>query len=172
MKFILVIAVAVGLAGAAGFFIGGSFFQQEATSDPMPETQEDVAKDVPAAPLFQMPLGKFTMRVTRKTRVAHVLMDLDVFMQGATAFEKMNGAIGRARLRDASVIAFASLAESSRWSNPDAFTDLNKRALAEEVVRKIHEEFPMVVTARFNQLTISESLREPAQKASLAQRKQ
>lgn len=171
MKMIAVIAVAVILAGAAGYFMGGSLFR-EAPPSPDVEMADMPEVEAPPPPLYKMPLGGFTMRTTRKERVVHLVVDLDVFMLGATEFGKMNGAVGRAQLRDATVIALAGLAESSRWSDPDSFALYSQRLLEEEIVRKLHEDFPMVVTARFNQFVTSDSLREPKRVSELAQRKQ
>lgn len=171
MKMIAVIAVAVILAGAAGFFMGGSLFREAPPSpDVVAETIPEA--EAPPPPLYKMPLGGFTMRVARKERVVHLVVDLDLFMLGATDFGKMNGALGKTRLRDAAVTAFAGLAESSRWSDPDSFAIHDKRLLEEDIVRKLHEDFPMVVTARFNQFVTSDSLRDPKRMADLAQSKQ
>ena len=71
---------------------------------------------------------------------------------GATAFQEINGAVGRARLRDATVVAIADLAGSDITFHDVITAEGNKVTLAEMLVRKLYVNFPTVRAARINTL--------------------
>ena len=91
MKYLILIMCVIG-AGALGYF-GEGYLRpvRAAKSDPNASDKQDL--------LFNMPLGKFTMQITQNRKVLHLVFDLDVYIMGASAFQSLNGAVGRARLR-------------------------------------------------------------------------
>lgn len=110
--------------------------------------------------LFNMPLGTFTLRVTKGHQILHLLLDVDVYVQGAAEFEAMGGAMGRAQLRDGLIAAIADIAETAVWSEETFVQTYDLRLLAEQIVHKLHANFPMIVTARINTFAASISVRE------------
>lgn len=155
-KLILGLALALPF-GAAGYF-GEQFVAR-------PEPEEKMAKEPMAAKvesdmLFKMPLGKFTIRVAKETRVLHLLFDIDLYLLGATEFERLNGAMGRALLRDGTISVISEMAETALWITEEELENLEKRFLAEQIVRKLYLTFPMVRTARINQFTAGVSVRQ------------
>lgn len=149
LKFLL-IPVAAGIFGAAGYF-GGQMMAPE--PKPMDDKKASMEKEKDAPPvLFKMPLGKVTIQVIRPKVAKHMLLDLDIYINGAKAFESINGAMGRAKLRDATVIAVAQLAETELWMLNEDVSEGTKRKLAEYIVREVHKTYPEVLTARVNKL--------------------
>ena len=151
---ILIMVVMVAGAGALGYF-GERFLRM--TEAPMPEHP---IGDKRGQLLYKMPLGGFTMQIPIDKRTLHLVFDIDVYVMGASAFQDINGAVGRARLRDATVVAIADLAETD-ISFREAFTDdVSKVALSEKIVRKLYVNFPTVRTARINTFIANVSLSE------------
>jgi hypothetical protein len=117
----------------------------------------------PAKPkemLFKMPLGKFTLQVVENKRILHMLMDLDVYIAGNANFEKMNGAMGRAQFRDTTISEIAEMAETAMWVREENINDLDRRFLAEQIVRRLYQTYPSVRTARINQFVATVNVRE------------
>ncbi|MGC1504519.1 MAG: flagellar biosynthesis protein FlgH [Sulfitobacter sp.] len=143
---ILIMLVMVAGAGALGYF-GERFVRM--TEAPAPENSAD---DTRGKLLYKMPLGGFTIQLPQGAQTLNLMFDIDVYVMGETAFQDINGAVGRARLRDATVMAIADLAETD-ISFYDAITsEGGKVALSEKIVRKIYINFPSVRTARINKL--------------------
>ncbi|KRS18575.1 hypothetical protein [Roseovarius indicus] len=156
MKRWIIVGVLVGLSGVSGF-VAAPFIM------PAPPQTKASAADASGNPqpvLYNMPLGKFTLRVTKRNKVLYLVLDVNVYIQGATEFERMNGAVGRARLRDGTISAVSDIAEDYHWIDDMELEQADKRTLAEQIVRKLHTDFPMVVTARINEFTSTVSLRE------------
>ena len=82
--------------------------------------------------------------------VVQLVFDIVVYIMGATAFENINGGLGRARLRDATVTAMAEMAEREVGLAQTVLDEEGKTKLAEKVVRKLYVRFPEVRTARVN----------------------
>lgn len=143
---ILIMVVMVAGAGALGYF-GERFFR--ATEAP---AGEHSAAEKGNGLLYKMPLGGFTIQLPHGKRILNLIFDLDVYVMGATAFQEINGAVGRARLRDATVVAIADLAESDVTFHEAITAEDGKVALAEKIVRKLYVNFPAVRTARINKL--------------------
>ena len=140
---ILILLVVVLGAGAAGFF-GEKFFRPVETTKPMERLKDE--KEL----LFKMPLGRFTVKLPKGDEVVQLVFDIDVYIMGATAFENINGGLGRARLRDATVTAMAEMAEREVGLAQTVLDEEGKTKLAEKVVRKLYVRFPEVRTARVN----------------------
>lgn len=141
-------------AGALGYF-GESLMRPKAAPDP-----EHPIVDKASTLLYKMPLGAFTMQVLQPTRAVHLIFDIDVYVMGATAFQEINGAVGRARLRDATVSAIAELAATDLSFSEPQTDEASKVALAEKLVRKLYVNFPMIRTARVNRFIANISARE------------
>lgn len=151
---VMVMAVLVIGAGALGY-VGERFMRPKPAPPP-----ENIAMDKPKKLLFKLPLGKFTMQIIQTRSTLHLAFDLDVYVMGAGAFQGINGAVGRAKLRDATVTAIAELAETDQdlaESDDDA---ARMEELAERLVRKLYVDFPEIRTARINKLKANVSLRE------------
>lgn len=149
MKKILLILPLIGVMGAAGYFAEPYLFRppEQAKAD-----EVEMPEAAPREVLFKMPLGKFVVQVPRNRQSIHILFDIDLYMAGAANFERLNGAEGRARLRDATVQSVAEITETALWIDNEDLTKLDPRRMAEEVVRKLYPTFPMMRTARINEL--------------------
>jgi hypothetical protein len=143
---ILIMVVMVAGAGALGFFSEGFFRGTQA-----PESKS-AKVDKRSTLLYKMPLGGFTIQLPQGVQTLNLKFDLDVYVMGASAFQEINGAVGRARLRDATVVAIADLAGSDINFHDMITSDGNKVALSEMLVRKLYVNFPTVRTARINTL--------------------
>ena len=151
---ILVLGVMVGGAGALGYF-GERFLRLTGAGSP-----EHPIVDRKSELMYKMPLGGFTMQVMQRKRSLHLVFDIDVYVMGAASFQEINGALGRARLRDATVAAIADLAETDMSFRKPVTDDASKVALAEKIVRKLYVNFPIVRTARINRFIAKTSARE------------
>ena len=146
MKILLLVVVVLG-AGAAGYF--GERFMRPVAAEPAMDKPEDTA-DL----LYKMPLGRFTVKLPKGDEVVQLVFDIDVYIMGAVAFGNINGALGRARLRDATVTAMAEMAEREVGLAEQVLDDAGKAILAEKVVRKLYVNFPEVRTARVNSFVV------------------
>lgn len=153
IKFLVIGVLAAG-AGAAGYF-GEKVFRP--TPAPAPEVTQP-AKEKPQH-LYQLPLGKFTMQILGPTEVLHLVIDIEVFVMGAGPYQKINGAVGKAKLRDATVAAIAELAETDFTLLEPMEDEARKRRLAAQIVRKLYVEYPMVRTARIKSYKANLTLR-------------
>lgn len=141
-------------AGALGYF-GEGFIRPK--SAPSPENSAFTAEK---QLLFKLPLGKFTMQIMQSDRTLHIAFDMDVYVMGAQAFQKINGAVGRARLRDAIVTALAELAETDPDIGKPIDDDIRMEQLAAKLVRKLFVDFPEIRTGRINNFSANVSLRQ------------
>ena len=147
MMKILLLAVVVLGAGAAGYF--GERFMRPVAADPVAAKPTDQS-----SLLYKMPLGRFTVKLPNGNQVVQLVFDIDVYIMGATAFSNINGALGRARLRDATVTAMAEMAEREVGLAAQVLDEAGKAVLAEKVVRKLYVRFPEVRTARVNSFVV------------------
>ncbi|WP_370399509.1 flagellar biosynthesis protein FlgH [Sulfitobacter sp. JB4-11] len=146
IKILILVTVVLG-AGAAGFF-GERFFRPVEAAKAMDRLKDE--KEL----LFKMPLGRFTVKLPKGQEVVQLVFDIDVYIMGAVAFQNINGALGRARLRDATVTAMAEMAEREVGLAEVVLADSGKTALAKKVVRKLFVRFPEVRTARVNSFVV------------------
>ena len=151
---ILVLGMMVGGAGALGYF-GERFFRSSGAG-----SLERLIVNKKSELMYKLPLGAFTMQVMQGKRTLHLVFDIDVYVMGASSFQEINGAVGRARLRDATVAAIADLAETDISFREPVTDDASKIALAEKIVRKLYMNFPTVRTARINRFVANISARE------------
>jgi hypothetical protein len=151
---ILIIAVSVVGAGAVGYF-----GEQVLRPTKAPGTAGMMAKKEPDL-LFKLPLGKFTMQIKQHGQTQHLFFNIDVYVMGATAFQNINGAVGTARLRDATVTAIAEIAETDLSFATADDDEARKTTLAEQIVRKLYVSFPTIRTARVRKLYINATARE------------
>lgn len=155
VKKLLFLIPLLAIMVVAGYFAEPYVFRPpEALMTPV-ETVEQPKSEM----LFKMPLGKFTVQVPRNKQTLHMRFDIDVYLQGAANFERMNGAMGRAQLRDATVREIAEMAHTAVWMNDDNIKDLDRRFLAEQIVRRLHRSFPMLKTARVNEFAANVSVK-------------
>ena len=146
----IIIAVCVIGAGAMGYV--GERFMRPTTSPP---SDQAASQEL----MFKMPLGKFTMQIIQSRKILHLVFDMDVYVMGASSFHEINGAVGRARLRDATVSAIAELAETDLSLAQPIEEEARKAELAAQIVRKLYVNFPAVRTARLNSFYATTSLR-------------
>lgn len=154
MKKLLLVALVPLVMGAAGFGAGWFLMPR-----PAPVSATAGADNAPKEVLFKMPLGKFTIQVLQPGRILHIVIDMDVYIAGAADFERLNGANGRARLRDATIAAASDLAETTLWTDKGTEDALDKNVLAEQIVRKLHSSFNTVRSGRINELWVTENAR-------------
>ena len=153
----LLIPVAAGLFGAAGYFGGQMLAPAPEPEKPMEEASAAAVEAKPM--LFKMPLGKVTIQIIKPKKILHMLIDLDIYVKGAAAFESINGAMGRAKLRDLTVTTVAQLAETELWMLEEDTSEQSKRRLSEYIVREIYKTYPEVRTARINRISYNSSAR-------------
>lgn len=151
---LILMAVCVAAAGAVGF-LGERFLRPQQAPSP-----EHAVAAAPKKLLFKLPLGKFTMQILRPSRNIHFVFDLDVYLMGVGAFQEINGAVGRARLRDATVAAIVELAETDQTLAEPMEEEERKAQLAAKIVRKLYVDFPAVRTARITNFKADISLRD------------
>ncbi|TDE38878.1 flagellar biosynthesis protein FlgH [Antarcticimicrobium sediminis] len=145
MKKPLLALLVILLMGGVGFATG--WFLLRGTD---PEQAANSAEGRKQAVLYKMPLGKFTFQVLQPTRILHIVIDMDVFISDATAFERLGSAAGRARLRDATITAASDLAETMLWVGKGEEENLDTAAMAGRIVLKLHGSFPSVHSAQIN----------------------
>lgn len=151
---VVIMGVIVVAAGALGY-VGEQFMRPTAAPPPADDVPDKTKKL-----LFKLPLGKFTMQVVQTRSTLHLVFDFDVFIMGAAAFQEINGAVGRAKLRDATVAAIAELAETDLTLAEPMEDSERMEQLAAKIVRKLYEDFPVVRTARVNTYHANVTLRE------------
>tara|TARA_R110000796_G_scaffold62218_5_gene143575 strand:+ start:9590 stop:10051 length:462 start_codon:yes stop_codon:yes gene_type:complete len=152
MKYLILIICIIG-AGALGYFGEGYLRPVKAAKSGSNATDKQNL-------LFNMPLGKFTMQIIQSRKVLHLVFDMDVYIMGAPAFQSLNGAEGRARLRDATVTAIAELAETDPSLAQPHDEETRQAELASQIVRKLYVSFPAVRTARLNSFHANVTARE------------
>ncbi|WP_176250974.1 flagellar biosynthesis protein FlgH [Sulfitobacter sp. HGT1] len=152
MKIMIIGALVLGM-GAAGYF-GEQFLRP--TQAPVSEAAAVHKNEL----LFKMPLGNFTMQITQPSEVINMTINLDVYVMGAAAFAKINGANGRALLRDGAVAAIAEVATTNLGITVTDEEDVMKLDLSEQIVRKLYVNFPYVRTARINAIFMRKSVRK------------
>ena len=167
MKKLLIILLGPLILGPTGYFLG-----QMLAPDPPPppaemadkgmEMKKEEAGKVAAAPkeiLYKMPLGKFTVQVMQPENVLHIVIDMDVYLAGVSEFERLNGAEGRARLRDGAIGVLSDMAETTLWVNKGEEQNLDRLKMIEEIVRKMHQDFNAIRTARINEFNTARTSR-------------
>lgn len=156
MKKLLIILLGPIILGPTGYFIGGMMAPEPTPAEPAPVAAHVVKEEI----LYKMPLGKFTVQVLQPRSILHLLMDVDVYIAGAANFERLNGAEGRNRLRDATVTIISDMAETTLWLEKGEEEHIDQTKLAEDIVRKLHQSFLSIRTARINEFNYARSLRE------------
>jgi len=166
MKKLLIILFGPLLLGPAGYILGKMMAPEpteiaEIDDKPAAEMAEK-AGEVAATPkeiLYKMPLGKFTVQVMQPRTTLHLVIDMDVYLAGASEFERLNGSEGRARLRDSAIGILSDMAETSLWVDEGEESNIDTDALIEELVRKMHRSFAAIRTARINEFNHARMLR-------------
>jgi hypothetical protein len=165
MKKIIIILLGPLILGPAGYFLGQMMAPEPAPVAEMTEEEmmkkEEVGKAVatPKEILYKMPLGKFTVQVMQPENVLHIVIDMDVYLAGAGEFERLNGAEGRARLRDSAIGVLSDMAETTLWVDEGEEYNIDRLKLVEEVVRKMHRSFDSIRTARINKFSAARTAR-------------
>lgn len=150
MKKLLVILLLALVMGAVGFALGRYYFPPEDAAAP-DGTEPAEGKEV----LYKMPLGGLTFQVLQPTRILHIVIDLDVFFSEAAAYEQLGNKGGRARLRDSTITAVSDMAEAMLWVRKGEEDKIDKVALAQQIVLKLHNSYPAVKSAQINQFMVS-----------------
>lgn len=167
MKKILIILLGPLILGPAGYFLG-QMMAPEPPPAPAEMADAEMVKEkekpgkVAAAPkeiLYKMPLGKFTVQVMQPENVLHIVIDMDVYLAGASEFERLNGAEGRARLRDGAIGVLSDMAETTLWVDEGEEHNLDRLKMIEEIVRKMHRDFDAIRTARINEFSSARTSR-------------
>lgn len=157
MKKLLIILLGPLLLGPAGYFLGKMLMPEPAPPVEMAageanESKPGTAHVTTEEILYKMPLGKFTVQVMQPDNVLHLVFSLDVYMAGAAEFERLNGSEGRAMLRDAAIAVMSDMAETTLWVDKGEEHHLDKLAITEEIVRKMHRKYSAVRSARMKEL--------------------
>ena len=143
LKVAILVVLVLG-AGAAGYF-GERFLRPTKAPEPANAT---------AAPAlyFNLPLGRFTLGLRDRTSDVYLVFNLEVYIQGAEAFQQINGSVGKTRLRDATVTALSKLSVSDVMLIELVKTEEGKARFAEMIALKLHADFPTVKAARVQNL--------------------
>lgn len=146
MKSLIILGVLATLMGGTGFMAGRYFAPEQ---DPVPAfaTQKET--------LYKLPLGKFTTQVVKPTRFLNIAFKLDVFIAGASNFEKMNGGLSRTRMREDVIGHLATMVETTLWVEETDQVEIDQDELAMAVARKLYQEYPMVRSARISEFFTS-----------------
>lgn len=153
MKKIIVALVIVLVMGGAGFL--AAKFTAPPPKDPEAIAAARAAEEQAAKErlmLLKVPLGKFTVQVIRGVHISHLLFDIDMFLSGVAEFERLNGAMGRALMRDGVIKAVSELAEMELWAGGGELVEIDKVWLAEQIVLRVNETVPAARAARINSL--------------------
>ena len=105
--------------------------------------------------LYKLPLGKFTTQVVKPNRIFYIAFKLDVFIAGASHFEKMNGGLSRSRMREDVIAHLATMVETTLWLQETDQVEIDQDDLGMDIARKLYQEYPMVRSARVNELATS-----------------
>lgn len=155
MKNMLILIAGPLLLAPLGYFGGQTLLPPPELPDPAVEMDAPPAEEE----LFKMPLGGFTIQVRQPDRVLNIVIDLDVYLAGADEFDRLNGAEGRNRLRDATITEVVGMTESSLWLKEGEEALLAPEELAEKIVRRLYRRFNAVRTARINAMVSLNSKR-------------
>lgn len=162
MKKILIIVLGPLLLGPAGYFLGKMMAPEPVEAAvPAEEMAEKPGEAVsmPEEILYKMPLGKFTIQVMQPDNLLHLVIDMDVYLAGAGEFERLNGAEGRARLRDSAISILSDMAETTFWVDEGDEHNMDRLVLIDEIVRKMHRDFTAIRTARINEFSAARTNR-------------
>lgn len=156
MKKLLLVLLVPLLMGGVGFAVGRYLLPTGQETVATAEAETGKAKTL----LYKMPLGKFTFQVLQPARILHIVVDIDIYLSDVTAYETFGSKGGKARLRDATISAVSDLSETILWVGEGEEHDLDKTALAEKIVLKLHTSFPAVNSAQLNQFFVSSTPRQ------------
>lgn len=148
-RILLLLFIPLALA-PAGYFIGLS----QTEEIPQEEIHEPETQSVQEL-LFKMPLGGLTTQIMQSTRIIHIVMDVDVYLASASEFEKLNGAEGRALLRDATITALSDMAETTLWLKDEDKDAVTNEALASQITFNLIRKFNTVRGTRVNKLIVA-----------------
>ena len=155
MKKLLAIPLVALVMGGAGFALGRYFFPPE-TAAPATDPEETEGNGV----LYKLPLGSLTFQVLQPTRILHIVIDLDVFVSDAAVYEQLGNTGGRARLRDTTIASVSDMAETMLWVKKGEERMIDKVALAQQIVQKLHNSYPAVKSVQINQFLVSNNARQ------------
>jgi hypothetical protein len=137
-----------------GYILGNklpaTFMQEDLTSIQSLEVNEL---------LYKMPLGGLAVQVLQRESIVHIVFDVDIYILGATEFEHLSGAGGKARLRDAAITAFSELAENTLWIKEEDEHSIKEEQLEKLIAKKLFTEFSSVRSAKINKLVIVRRVR-------------
>jgi len=155
VKKLIAIPLVALVMGGAGFALGLYFFPPE-TAAPATDPEGVEGKAV----LYKLPLGSLTFQVLQPTRILHIVIDLDVFVSEAAVYEQLGNTGGRARLRDTTISAVSDMAETMLWVKKGEERMIDKVALAQQIVQKLHNSYPAVKSAQINTFMVSNKARQ------------
>ncbi|RMH41775.1 MAG: hypothetical protein D6688_11110 [Alphaproteobacteria bacterium] len=137
-KFLLISVTASILTAIIGYFLGVFLLPPKGRSA---GSQAEVAASH-SERLYKLPLGRFTFQTYAPNKERHYVAEMDVLIAGAADFERINGADGKNRLRDAVIAVTADLAESPNWE--DLASSPEHDDLEAEITSRLSARFPMV----------------------------
>ena len=141
MKRLLLLLGLIVLMGGAGFAAGRYF---------APPADDMLAQGGKKETLFKLPLGRFTAQVVKPQRFFNIRFQLDVFIAGASNFEKMNGGLSRSRMREDVIRHLSTMVETTLWVQESDQMELEQDELAFAIARKLYQTYPMVRSARID----------------------
>jgi hypothetical protein len=140
--------------GWVGFVLGKQSMQSS-EPDTAAVADDTHVNDV----LYEMPLGNMAIQVLQPKSIVHVVINASVFFSSSTEFEQMNGTLGRAKLRDATITAFSDFAETSLWIKDGREADITKEGLSKQIAGRLSRTYPSIRGARMNQFVVARTLR-------------
>jgi hypothetical protein len=151
VKRILFLLVLPLVFAPSGYYLGTLF----ADKPPLPSESIEIT-DVSSSKeiLYDMPLGSMTVQVMQPDSIVHIVMSLDVYLAGASEFERLGDAQGKAMLRDATILAISDLAERSLWIKEGDETKISSEKLAVMIAKKLYKNFKAVRSARVKGLWV------------------
>jgi hypothetical protein len=141
-KIALLVLVAL-IMSAAGFVFGTYLMAQQSK---LTDSADNASN--PKEVLYKLPLGRFTVQVIKPEEFLNIRFKMDVFITGATNFERMNDGISRSRMREEVMQHLSNMAETTLWAEDLRTVPLDPSELASNITNKLYQQYPMVRTAQ------------------------
>ena len=147
-RIVLFVTLAVAMA-ATGYTLGKVLLPSKASQT---KNSMAVGEDL----LYKLPLGRFTVQVIKPSQFVNIRFVMDVYIDGAQNFERMNGGISRSRMREDVLRHMSNMAETTLWSEGTTTDALVPETLAFNIASKLYHRYPMIRTARISEFATSE----------------
>ncbi len=146
MKRIITFVGLVLVMGGVGF-AAGQYFAPKPEVVGLPDSQRET--------LYKLPLGEFTVQVVKPERFFNIYFELEVFVAGASNFERLYRRVNRSRMRAEVTEYLSTMVETSLWVDEVQRKDLDGDELAMRIARNLYQTYPMVRSARLVDLATS-----------------